>query len=300
MRTIDIVKKEIIELDVDAIVVPSNEQLTAESEVSRLVFRNAGYEKLRAACDAIGHCERGEAVITPGFDLQAKYIIHAVPVPRQGVSKSLKLAVDNGCKSIGIPLMEPNWLSDLISCAKFLYEHDEVLIDIVFATTDNKMHKLWRESLLNLDAGRYVVMDAAENAMYNLSERIAGILYDDETFKQQDAMYRLEIDVAERPEKSDILKTEDQDKLIGQILDFMDCCNYGLHMRPYEEIEKEMKDALIHVLNSYGAIWYDLTPQAWGKYRKEKRRSEWWHSIGIVRVQGDTEHWYIFWHAYID
>ena len=274
--------------------------MTAESEVSRSVFRNAGYKKLRAACDAIGHCERGEAVITPGFDLQAKYIIHAVPVPRQGVSKSLELAVENGCKSIGIPLMETDWLSDLGLCAKFLDEHDEVLIDIVFATTDNKMHKLWRESLLDLDAGRYVVMDAAERAMYNLNDKIAGILYDDDTFKQQDSMYRLDFDVAERPDEADILRTEDQDKLIGQILDYMDTCNYGLHMRPYEEIEKEMKDALIYVLNSYKAIWYDLTSQAWDKYRKEKEREEWWQGIGIVRVQGNTEHWYIFWNAYID
>lgn len=37
-----------------------------------------GYDKLQAACDVLKHCDTGSAVITSGFDLKAKYIIHAV------------------------------------------------------------------------------------------------------------------------------------------------------------------------------------------------------------------------------
>jgi len=42
------------------------------------IFKEAGSHKLQAACNAIGGCDEGSAVITPGFNLKAKYIIHAV------------------------------------------------------------------------------------------------------------------------------------------------------------------------------------------------------------------------------
>ena len=42
------------------------------------IFRKAGSDKLTKACNAIGGCKTGNAVITPGFDLSAKYVIHAV------------------------------------------------------------------------------------------------------------------------------------------------------------------------------------------------------------------------------
>ena len=78
------------------------------SAASSAIFRAAGYDKLQAACDAIGHCDTGSAVITPGFDLKAKYIIHAVGPVWNGGShgeedllaacywNSLKLAEKNG------------------------------------------------------------------------------------------------------------------------------------------------------------------------------------------------------------
>ena len=85
MNSIGIIKTGITELDTDAIVNAANEGLWAGSGVCGAVFAAAGHFKLQAACSEIGHCDTGSAVITPGFGLKAKYIIHAVgPVWRGG------------------------------------------------------------------------------------------------------------------------------------------------------------------------------------------------------------------------
>ena len=85
MSTIRIRKIDITDLDTDAIVNAANEGLWAGSGVCGAIFAAAGHDRLQAACNKIGHCDTGSAVITDGFDLKAKYIIHAVgPVYRDG------------------------------------------------------------------------------------------------------------------------------------------------------------------------------------------------------------------------
>ena len=117
MSTIAIRKIGITDLDTDAIVNAANDGLWAGSGICGAIFRAAGHEQLQAACDRIGHCDTGSAVITPGFRLKAKYIIHAVgPRWKDGKHKepellygayykSLELAADNNCRSIGFPLI---------------------------------------------------------------------------------------------------------------------------------------------------------------------------------------------------
>ena len=78
MSTIEIRKVSITDLDTDAIVNAANDGLWAGGGVCGAIFRRAGYEELTAACNAIGHCDEGSAVITPGFGCDCKYIIHAV------------------------------------------------------------------------------------------------------------------------------------------------------------------------------------------------------------------------------
>ena len=107
----------ITELSTDAIVNAANEHLQAGGGVCGAIFSAAGYDELQAACDVIKHCDTGSAVITSGFDLKAKYIIHAVgPIWRGGQNgepqalynaykRSLELAIENGCRSIGFPLI---------------------------------------------------------------------------------------------------------------------------------------------------------------------------------------------------
>ena len=74
---IEVRRADITTLGVDAIVNAANAELLPGGGVCGAIHRAAGRE-LRAACLAIGHCEPGGAVITPGFDLPAKFVIHAV------------------------------------------------------------------------------------------------------------------------------------------------------------------------------------------------------------------------------
>ncbi|MDR2353729.1 MAG: macro domain-containing protein [Deltaproteobacteria bacterium] len=110
------IDKDITLLQVDAIVNAANDQLSAGGGVCGAIFRGAGKD-LHAACREIGYCPTGEAVITFGYNLKAKYIIHAVgPIWRGGESQekklltgayrsSLELAVAHDCKSIAFPLI---------------------------------------------------------------------------------------------------------------------------------------------------------------------------------------------------
>lgn len=112
-----IVNNDITKMQVDAIVNAANTSLKMGGGVCGAIFRAAGAEQLQAACDAIGGCRTGQAVITPGFNLEAKYVIHTPGPVWQGGGKgeegllrscylnSLELAKQHGCKSVAFPLI---------------------------------------------------------------------------------------------------------------------------------------------------------------------------------------------------
>ncbi|NLB60944.1 MAG: macro domain-containing protein [Clostridiales bacterium] len=112
-----IVKNDITKMNVDCIVNAANTELQMGGGVCGAIFREAGVQKLQTACNKLSPIKTGEAVITPGFDLQARYIIHtAGPKYYDGNSgeeallfasytNSLKIAVENGCESIAFPLI---------------------------------------------------------------------------------------------------------------------------------------------------------------------------------------------------
>jgi O-acetyl-ADP-ribose deacetylase len=105
---------DITQLHVDAIVNAANTSLIRGGGVCGAIFRAAGRE-LSAACVAVGACPTGEARITPGFKLPAKFVIHAVgPVWHGGhdgepellvgaYRSALILARDHGCTSVAFP-----------------------------------------------------------------------------------------------------------------------------------------------------------------------------------------------------
>jgi len=111
MHRFKVKRGDITKENVDAIVNAANEALQGGSGVDGMVHEAAGPKLLRA-CQNIGGCPTGTAVITPGFNLHAKYIIHtAGPVWRGGhlreeallascYRSSLQVAVDNGIKTI--------------------------------------------------------------------------------------------------------------------------------------------------------------------------------------------------------
>ncbi|MBQ3406577.1 MAG: macro domain-containing protein [Lachnospiraceae bacterium] len=168
MSSIKIQKISIVDLDTDAIVNAANSGLLAGGGVCGAIFEAAGYDKLTRACSKIGHCKIGSAVITPGFDLKAKYIIHAVgPIYSDGrhgeaemlynaYKRSLELAVINGCKSIGFPLisagifgypLDEAWELAMQACRNFNKVNPDVEIDIIFAVLSDSIIKIGEWSL---------------------------------------------------------------------------------------------------------------------------------------------------------
>ena len=126
-----IVRQDITRMKVDAIVNAANTDLVMGGGVCGAIFKAAGSAKLQAACDKISPIKTGGAAITHGFNLPAKYVIHAAgPVYRHwspeqnekllwsAYMESLKLALKNKCESIAFPL---------ISSGIYGYPKDEAL-----------------------------------------------------------------------------------------------------------------------------------------------------------------------------
>lgn len=159
MSTLEIRKASITDLGTDAVVNAANEGLWAGAGVCGAIFAAAGHAQLEEACGRIGHCDTGSAVITPGFRL-AKYIIHAVG-PRYSdgrhreaellygaYKRSLELARDHECRSIGFPLIsagifgypvEGAWQEAIKACTDFLNENPDYDIRIVFAILSDEI-----------------------------------------------------------------------------------------------------------------------------------------------------------------
>lgn len=110
---LEIVRGDITKQDTEAIVNAANKRLAPGGGVAGAIHRAAGPE-LWAECQKIGGCETGEAKITAGYRLKARYVIHTVgPVynntPQNAVDlescylNSLRLARENNIESITFP-----------------------------------------------------------------------------------------------------------------------------------------------------------------------------------------------------
>src|SRR5262245_25063773 len=159
---LDIVVGDITRERVDAIVNAANEALIRGGGVDGAIHRAAGPE-LQRACSAIGGCPTGQARITPGFRLPARFVIHTVgPIWRGGAAgeaallascyrSSLELARDNDFSSIAFPAISTGIYGYPLEAAT------RIAFDTVIAA---------RPSLSSLDLVRFVCFDGPTADVY--------------------------------------------------------------------------------------------------------------------------------------
>ena len=167
MSSIDIRLTGITDLDTDCIVNAANSGLAMGSGVCGAIFRAAGPREMQAACDKIGGCPTGGAVITPGFALKAKHVVHAVgPIWKGGKNnegknlyncyiESLNRAKEKDCHSIGFPLISAGifgypkteaWQVAIRACRDWISDNPDYDMDIVFAVLDKKILEMGKEA----------------------------------------------------------------------------------------------------------------------------------------------------------
>jgi O-acetyl-ADP-ribose deacetylase (regulator of RNase III) len=150
---LEIIRNDITKMKVDAIVNAANIKLKQGGGVCGAIFAAAGENELQQECDQIGQCCVGQAVITSGYKLTAKYIIHTTgPIWQGGNSNeeqllhncymnSLNLALQNKCRSIAFPVISsgiygyPKDKAFNIAVAaihSFLIEHEMMVYLVVY------------------------------------------------------------------------------------------------------------------------------------------------------------------------
>ena len=154
-----IIKADITALNVDAVVNAANKSLLGGGGVDGAIHKAAGPELL-AECKTLGGCQTGGAKITKGYNLPAKLIIHTVGPKWQGgthgescYANSMRLAKENGCKSVAFPLISAGIYgypkADALKIAvKSLRDFDD--IDITIAIFDDSIMKLACENFPEL------------------------------------------------------------------------------------------------------------------------------------------------------
>ncbi len=198
-----IVRQDITKMKVDAIVNAANTDLAMGGGVCGAIFNAAGVSDLQTACDKLAPIKTGDAVITPGFKLPAKFIVHtAGPVYRGGKSgeeeqlrscylNALERAVENKCKSIAFPL---------ISSGIYGYPKEEALRVATGAIQD-----FLGEHELDV----YLVV--FDKAAFAVSEKLLGEVesYIDEHYVAEHGLPRRKLLDAEREalEEADLMQT---------------------------------------------------------------------------------------------
>lgn len=180
----EIVRNDITQMTVDAIVNTANPKPIVGSGTDTMIHKKAG-PKLLAARQKIGSIDVGSAAITPAFDLQAKYVIHSVGPVWDGGSdgeeallrncydNSLKLAMEHRCKSVAFPLIstgnygfpKDKALQIAISAfSTFLLEYEMQIYLVVFDRTSFKLSEKLFQSVASYIDEHYV--ETSEIAAY--------------------------------------------------------------------------------------------------------------------------------------
>ena len=156
MGKFSIVKGDIVKSKTDAIVNAANTSLLGGGGVDGAIHRAAGKELL-AECEKLGGCKTGEAKITKGYKLNAKYVIHTPGPIWRGYKNCLKLAVENNIKTIAFPSISTGVYRFPVEQAAeiavneilgFLYEHDEI-DSVTMVCYDENTYKVYKKAYEN-------------------------------------------------------------------------------------------------------------------------------------------------------
>ncbi|NPA43373.1 MAG: O-acetyl-ADP-ribose deacetylase [Chlorobi bacterium] len=163
---IALVKGDITRIQADAIVNAANPNLLGGGGVDGAIHAAAGPE-LREYCRTCGGARPGEAKISPGFRLPAKYIIHAVgprwqgghrgeaEILRQAYLNSLRLASEHGIKTIAFPNISTGIYGYpkeeaariAISTVKEYLENHPEIERVIFVTYDDENYRIYKRLL---------------------------------------------------------------------------------------------------------------------------------------------------------
>jgi O-acetyl-ADP-ribose deacetylase (regulator of RNase III) len=166
MKSIKVIKGDITNLHVDAIVNAANSELRGGGGVDGAIHR-AGGPKIMEECRKIGGCPTGEAVITTAGNLPAQFVIHSVGPIWTGGNKneekllanaydnSLRLAMKNGLKSMAFPNIStgvygfPKDLASSIAIetARNFHNSQNMKIEVTFVCFDDENYQLYLELL---------------------------------------------------------------------------------------------------------------------------------------------------------
>ena len=171
MKRLSIVKGDIVKMKTDAIVNAANTSLLGGGGVDGAIHRAAGPELL-AECETLNGCRTGEAKITKGYKLKAKYVIHTPgPIWRGGkwgeadllancYKNCLALAKENGVKTIAFPSIStgvyrfPVDQAAKIAVSEILsfLDQDDSVDQVTIVCFDDKTKEYYLDALAELQA----------------------------------------------------------------------------------------------------------------------------------------------------
>jgi O-acetyl-ADP-ribose deacetylase len=204
---LELVRNDLTKLKVDAIVNAANTALQIGGGVCGAIFRAAGETELQEACNKIGGCKVGEAIITAGFKLDAKWIIHTPgPIWQGGLNQeaamlkasyenSLELAKNHQCESIAFPLIstgiygypkEEALQIAVSTISSFLMHHDMHVYLVVFDKSSFGLSKKLFSSIHQYIDEHYVEEIESTFQRNRLEERVILDSWQEIKMDQQD------------------------------------------------------------------------------------------------------------------